>query len=192
MTSTSLTRTHPTAVRTAAAGLATFVVATIAAGLLDPGYDPLREGVSALAATDATAAPVMIAGFLALAVGTMAAGIALWQRRRRVGGVLVLLAGAGMAVAAFARQDCSDFVGACAAAEQAGTLSGHHMLHQLVSLGVFTVLAIVPFFLARGFKASILAGVVGYGEYAGAIQRLVVLLLFGWPVFVAWRLDHQA
>src|SRR6478735_7931861 len=58
------------------------------------------EGISALAATGSPAAPIMIAGFLALALGTVAAGVALWVRlpvglAGRIGAVLVVLAGLG-------------------------------------------------------------------------------------------------
>ncbi|WP_181782903.1 DUF998 domain-containing protein [Pseudonocardia pini] len=203
-------RTVP-ATRVAVGGLALFALASVVAGLFSPGYDPLREGISALAAVGMPAAPVMVAGFLALAAGTTAAGVALWQRlprgiAGRTGAVLVMLCGALMVVVGLARQDCSDFVGACVAAEEAGTISGHHVLHQLVSLAVFTVLAVAPFLLAAGLRRnparmplgrwSALAGVValvavaalptvGYGDLAGVVQRLVVLLLFGWPVLVA-------
>jgi hypothetical protein len=68
--------------------------------------------------------------------------------------VLVMLCGVATVVVGLARQDCSDFVGACVAAEEAGTISGHHVLHQLVSLAVFTFLAIVPFLLAAGLRRN--------------------------------------
>jgi hypothetical protein len=124
----------------------------------------------------------------------------------RIGAVLVMGSGIGMVVAALARQDCSDFAGACRAAEEAGTLSGHHVLHQLVSLAVFTLLTAALFVLARGLKCSgtwvrlaeltRLAGLVafllvaalvtvGYGDAAGLVQRFFVLLVFGWPGLLA-------
>ena len=141
--------------RLAVIGGATFALATVVAGLLYPGYDPTREGISALASTPSPSAAVMIAGFLALAAGTISAGVALRSRLRgstagRVGASLVLLAGAGMVVAGPARQDCSELVGACAAAERSGTLSGHHVVHQLVSLAVFVALVTALFVLPEG------------------------------------------
>jgi len=140
-------------------GLEIFTVASVVAGALDPGYDPLREGISALAATTSPSAAVMIGGFLALAVGTISAGLMLWSRLSRgtagrIGAGLVLLAGAAMVVVALARQDCSELIGACAAAERAGTLSGHHVLHQLVSLAVFAVLIAALFVLPRGLRRN--------------------------------------
>jgi hypothetical protein len=196
---------------TALAGAAVFALAAAVAGLLDPGYDPVREGISALAATTSPSAAVMIGGFLALAVGTMSAGVALRRRLRhstagRVGAGLVLLAGAGTVVVALARQDCSELIGACAAAERAGTLSGHHVLHQLVSLAVFAALVTALFVLPRGLGrdersarlavptrlaglaalvvlAALLSGVTG--EVGGLVQRVFVALVFGWPVLLA-------
>jgi hypothetical membrane protein len=215
---TQTTAPTATAARVAVGGLAAFAVATVVAGVADPGYDPVREGISALAAVGSPSAYVMIAGFLALAAATVAAGAGLWTHLRtgaagRIGAALVVLAGAGMVVAAFARQDCSDFVGECAAAEAAGTLSDHHMIHQLVSLAVFTLLAVAAFVLGRGLRrngaprwaavASPLVGLaalvvtamlvtVGFGEQAGLVQRAWVLLVFGWPVLLAARAFREA
>ncbi len=89
----------------------------------------------------------------------------------RIGAVLVVLAGLGMVVVGLNQQDCSELIGACAAAEAAGTLSDHHVVHQLASLAVFLVLAIAMFPSARGLRrnggpagvavATRLVGVVG-------------------------------
>ena len=192
-------------------GLEIFAVASVVAGALHPGYDPLREGISALAATTSPSAAVMIGGFLALAVGTISAGVALWSRLNRgtagrVGAGLVVLAGAGMVVVAPARQDCSELIGACAAAERSGTLSGHHVLHQLVSLAVFAALIAALFVLPRGLRRNQpwarwavptrLAGLAALvalvallsgssGDLGGLVQRAFIVLVFGWPVLLA-------
>ena len=95
----------------------------------------------------------------------------------------------------------------CAAAETAGTVSGHHAIHQLVSLAVFVVLAIALVVLARGLRtngtraqlavATRRAGMaasltvvalmvtVGFGDVGGLVQRTLVALLFGSPVLLA-------
>jgi Protein of unknown function (DUF998) len=129
----------------------------------------------------------VIAGFVALAGGTVAAGVGLWSRLRhgvagRVGAALVVLAGAGMVVAALARQDCSDFIGTCAAAEQAGTLSGHHVLHQLVSPAVFTLLAVAAIVLGRGLRRS---GSWAHLAVAGRLVGLIAIAATAVPVTVA-------
>jgi hypothetical membrane protein len=85
------------------AGFAAFALSITVAGAFNPDYSHVREGISALATTDSPAAPIMIAGFLALALGTAAAGVALWVRlpvgvAGRIGAVLVVLAGLGMVV----------------------------------------------------------------------------------------------
>lgn len=195
----------------AGAGFGAFALSIAAAGALYPGYSHVREGISALAATDSPSAWVMIAGFLALAVATVSTGVTLWVRLRtglagRIGAAMVVLAGVGMVVAALARQDCSDARAACAAAESAGTVSGHHVIHQLGSLAVFLVLTIALWVLARGLRTSrawahlavptrlaglaAFAGIamlvtVGFGAVEGLVERAVVTLLFGLPIVLA-------
>lgn len=195
----------------AGAGFGAFALGIAAAGALYPGYSHVREGISALAATDSPSAWVMIAGFLALAVATVSAGVTLWVRLRtgiagRIGAAMVVLAGVGMVVAALAREDCSDTRDACAAAESAGTVSGHHVIHQLGSLAVFLVLTIALSVLARGLRRSrawahlavptrlaglaAFAGIamlvtVGFGAVEGLVERAVVTLLFGLPIVLA-------
>ncbi|HKQ42609.1 MAG TPA: DUF998 domain-containing protein, partial [Pseudonocardia sp.] len=85
----------------------------------------------------------------------VAAGVALWVRLPlgvggRIGAVLVVPAGLGMVIVGLNQQDCSELVGACAAAEAAGTLSDHHVVHQLASLAVYVLLVIAMFPMARG------------------------------------------
>jgi hypothetical protein len=105
---------------------------------------------------------------------------------------------------------------ACGAAEaaEAGTLSDHHVVHQLGSLAVFLVLVIAMFPLARGLRrnggpagvavATRLVGVVGMlviaammtvglGDLGGVVQRLFIALLFGAPVaLTGWSRIRRA
>ena len=208
---TTLVSTHARPARLAAGGFGVFALSIPLAGAFAPGYSHVRDGISALAATGSPSAPIMIVGFLALALGTAAAGVTLWVRLSvgvagRVGAAVVLAAGLAMVVVGLNRQDCSELVGACSAAEAAGTLSDHHVVHQLVSLAVFLVLTIAMFPLARGLRknggpsglavATRLVGVVGVlviammttvglGDMGGLVQRLFVALLFGAPVLLA-------
>ncbi len=112
-----------------------------------------------------------------------------------------------MVVAGLARQDCSELIGACAAAEASGTLTGHHVLHQLVALAVFAALVLALFVLPRGLRRTPwartagptrLAGVAALvlllallggatGDVGGLAQRVFLALAFGWPVLLAAR-----
>src|SRR5215212_9035161 len=101
-----------------AAGLAGFFAAAVTTAAITPGYNWIRDAISALAATDSPHAWLMIAGFLAAAAGLAGTGVALWRRfgahrSGRVAAVLVLL-GVPLAVAAgLARQDCSEALTDC-------------------------------------------------------------------------------
>ena len=63
--------------RIAVAGIGCFAVSVAVAGLVTPDYDLRHEAISALAALDSPHAWVMILGFVAAAVGLVAAGLAL-------------------------------------------------------------------------------------------------------------------
>jgi hypothetical protein len=210
---------HPsrTAGRIVLAGMAGFTGAALVAGTIDPGYHPVAEMISGLAAQDAAAPALMIGGFLAAAGALMVAGITLFRRltglAARAGAVLVTLAGAGMVVAGLARQDCSQASAACLARESAGLASTAHWIHQFSSLALFTALVVAAPLLARGLRRlprwqhlgrpmrwTALAGLLALvtfmsqteGDYAGACQRVFLLIVFGWPVWLtyatsAWR-----
>ncbi|MDG6106091.1 DUF998 domain-containing protein [Dactylosporangium aurantiacum] len=192
------------------AGAAVFAAATVIAGALYPGYSHQREAVSQLAATGSPGAPVMIVGFLALAAGTVAAGLALRRllpagAAGRTAGALMVVAGALLVVAGLARPACSDWIGACTAAERAGTLPLRHVVHNLVSPLVFVLLIAAVLTLARGLARngarrlawpSLAVGLVSCVTLAalvtgavpaapGLLQRLFLLVLFGWIVAVA-------
>jgi hypothetical protein len=209
----SVARAWPATARVGAVGVAAFYLASLAAGAVKPGYSHLREAVSALAATDSPGAPVMIAGFLVSAVGMLATGLGIRRRLRAgvagpVAAGLVLLSGALMAVAGLARQDCSERLPSCLDYGEAPLASTHFWVHQYVSLALFVLLTVSLFVMARGLRRSggwaylarwsKVAGllcVLGIAEliadppaldpYAGLVQRLFVLVLFGWPLVVA-------
>jgi hypothetical membrane protein len=203
----------PVTARIGAAGIAAFYLASLAAGAVKPGYSHLREAVSALAATDSPGAAVMIAGFLVSAVGMLAIGLGIRRRLRAgvagpVAAGLVLLSGALMVPAGLARQDCSERLPSCLDHGAAPLASTHFWVHQFVSLALFLLLTVSLFVMARGLrrsggwaylarwsKAAGLLCVIGIAElmvdppaldpYAGLVQRLFVLVLFGWPLVVA-------
>ncbi|MFF5226402.1 DUF998 domain-containing protein [Dactylosporangium sp. NPDC000521] len=122
----------------------------------------------------------------------------------KTAGVLTLVAGALLVVAGLARPACSDWIGACQAAEAAGTVPLRHVVHNLVSVLLFLLLIIAVFTLARAAARngarrlvwpSIAVGVVSFVTMAamvggavpgasGLLQRLFVLVLFGWVIAV--------
>jgi hypothetical membrane protein len=197
--------------RIAVAGIGGFALAVLVTGVITPGYAVRREAISALAALDSPHAWVMILGFTAGAVGLVCAGLALWRRvparSARVGAGMVVAAGALIAVAGFAREDCSDQLSTCKDFGEAVHASGSYWLHSYVSLLAFLLLITSSFLVARGLRrtgqrslgdAGRLVGVaclVGLvllvvtpafvADNYGLVQRLFVGVLFGWPVTTA-------
>lgn len=200
--------------RIGAVGVASFFIASIITGALNPGYSPAREAVSALAATDARFAWIMITGFMISAVGMSSTGVALWRRfagnrTARVAAGIVMLAGPLMVVAGLARQDCSERLPTCVDFGEGTGASTHFWVHQYVSLLLFVLMTVALLVLARGLRRD--AGLAHFAvptrvaglfcllvilvmivdemksidAYAGLAQRAFVLVLFGWPVVVA-------
>jgi len=113
----------PTA-RTAAAlahvGGALFWVGLVVGGLLEPGYSPLDDYISALASRGSSVAPIGIAAIAALALAYIATGIApraAW-RAYTLAALLVLAGLAGLLVAGAPHELC----------ERGGRLRGHDQL----------------------------------------------------------------
>jgi len=199
--------------RIAALGIAGFLIASVIAGSLSTGYGPAREAISALAATDAQHPVIMITGFVLGAIGLGAAAVGIWQRHRatlagRVATVMIMLGAPGMIVAGFARQDCSERLPSCLDYDKAELATTHFWVHQYVSLAMFVIMSIAMFVLARALWRnvpwrhltgwSILAGLLCFGTiallmvdppavapYMGYLQRIFIVILFGWPVLVA-------
>jgi hypothetical protein len=126
--------------------------------------------------------------------------------------VLVIIGGVLTLVAGFARQSCSGLQQACLDRESAGTVSGAHVTHNLVSLVLFVLLVAAGFFLAAGLKrnaahrhlsrgARIAAfatlglmvwfGSGAYGTNGGWVESAFILLAFGTPAYLATRVASQ-
>jgi hypothetical membrane protein len=202
--------------RAAGAGLGVFAAAVVIGGALNDGYSHRSDAMSSLAAHDASAPVVMTIGFAGLAVALLAAGSALLSTLRGkaalVGSGLVMFAGIASVVVGSARLDCSPLTSAaCVASEKAGTVSGGHVIHNLVSLALFLALVIGLFVLAAGLRrnpsaaylswptriaafASLVLmvwfGSGAYGDNGGLVQRALVLVAVGWPVYLANRLPR--
>jgi len=201
--------------RLAMLGPIAFTAAWLIAGLADDEYSVRQEDISALAALDAQHPWIMITGFLLLALGSialaggLASKIASWSGR--IGSLLLLLAGLGLAVAGLARNDCSSELEACADRVEAGTVSWHHLLHDNVSLLIFLALVAAPLVLARAFHRadewrdlrmySIVTGLITFallvlyvtgvgGSENGLVQRVFVSVPFLWIGVLGHRLTR--
>jgi hypothetical protein len=112
-----------------------------------------------------------------------------------------------------ARVDCAGSSASCRAAEAAGDVSGHHVLHQLIGLPLFLCMALVPLFAARRFRrdpawrdlvspsrwasiavASYIVTVMAFEAtpVMGLVQRVALTAMYGWMIVVAWRLPPDA
>jgi hypothetical membrane protein len=175
----------------AVAGPLLFTVAWLIAWPAQEEYSPRHEDISALAAVDAQRSWVMVLGFLALGLGTVALALALLNavrggRRARVGAALVAFAGLGIVVAGLARNDCSSELAACRALP-GRELSWHHHVHDLVSALVFVSLAVAQFLLARSFGGDdFWRDLRGYSVASG-LATLVLLVVYGARVFGDWN-----
>jgi hypothetical membrane protein len=199
----------------AVAGPVIFTAAWLVAWPLQGQYSPRREDISALAALDAQHAWVMILGFLALGVGTTALGLGLLESLRgwssRVGSAFVMVAGVGLVIAGLARNDCSSELPGCAAAVDAGDVSRHHEIHDLVSLLIFLALVVAQVVLARAFGRdahwrdlrtySLVSGVLTFAllvlfiadpidGWNGIVQRIFLAVPWVWIVVVGLRLSR--
>src|SRR4051794_33899813 len=198
-------------VRVGAAGLAAFAAGVVVVGALNPGYSHVREAMSALAATDARYAGLMIAGFMCLAIALIATGVALWRRLSattsgKVAGGLVIAAGLLAGTSALARQDCSEQLPSCVDYGRGIGASTHFWVHQYAGLAAFVVLLVALFVLARAVRKApglthlavpsrivaflclaVLVPMVifGFEGYEGLVQRPTYALMFGWPLLVA-------
>jgi hypothetical membrane protein len=200
----------------AAVAFVTFIVAVVDAGIRNPGYRPLSEAVDALGAQNAVAPNAMQIGFVALAVATVAAGIALLRALRStsclVGSAIVVAAGLGEAVLGFVRQDCSTARESCAYAEVSNTLSTEHSVHRILAVGLALALVVAIWLLAAGLRRDLagdplarLAMAVAvastvvftwfgselYGGIGGAVEKLLIAIVYGWPVVLAVALGRR-
>jgi hypothetical membrane protein len=204
--------------RYAAGGAGAFFAAAAITGFATDGYSPRREAISALAAADAPHAWLMILGFLAGGVGLVLAGADLWRRlpgrAAHVAGVLVAAGGGLIVTAGLAREDCSDRLATCRDFDDATGASTSYWVHQDVSLIAFVLLISAGFLTARALRrngerrfgigvrtasavALVLVAVLVVEpafvtDSWGAIQRVFVLIVLGWPAATALLLRPRS
>ena len=174
------------------AGPVIFTVAWLVAGSVQDVYSPRREDISALAALDAQHAWIMIAGIIALSLGLIALGVGLAGaiqdgRSATAGPILLVLGGLSFTAAGLARNDCSSELQTCKERVEAGDVSWHHIVHDVVGIAAFVVLAVAPLVLARAFRAdSRWTKFRRYSLLTGALT-LALLLVFGGELFEGWN-----
>ena len=150
-------------------------------------------------------------------VGTTALGLGLMDALRgwsgRVGSAFVMAAGVGLGIAGLARNDCSSELPSCAAAVDAGDVSVHHQIHDLVSLLIFLALIVAQLVCARAFRQdpqwrdlrtySLVSGVLmlallvlfiadAIDGWNGIVQRIFLAVPWIWIVVLGLRLLRLA
>jgi hypothetical protein len=137
--------------------------------------------------------------------------------RHGTGGAVVPVMLASIAITTFiagiARVDCSESSAACRALESANQVSGHHVLHQLISLPDFLCIALMPLFAAHRFRSDpdwrdlvrpsrwvslvVALDIVALMAFEtaplmGLLQRVALTASYGWMIVLAWRLSPAA
>jgi hypothetical membrane protein len=184
-----------------------FVVVLLIEGWTRPGYDPQRMYGSLLSLGDQ--GWQQIANFLVTGVLFVAAAVG-WKRSMpdgpgsRWGPILVGLAGIGLLVAGVFVTDPSHGYppGTPLGREAEPSLRG--TVHDFASLLVFFGLPAAMFIMARRFRgeasrwalysmasgvATLLAfvGLFAFPDVLGVMQRVAIVIVFGWVARVSWR-----
>ena len=134
------------------AGVAVFMTAAFVGAMLQPAsYRWTRDTISVLAAQDAVAGQLMVAGFVGLGIGYAALAIGLWRRLTmasgRIAAVLVGVSAVATVVAGLARIRCNPAVGSCLESlESDPSISSE--IHFRVAVLVFAPLVLSGFLLA--------------------------------------------
>jgi hypothetical membrane protein len=195
----------------AAAGPCVFAAAWAAGAALQPGFRPLRDDESALAAIGAAHPWITMTGDLLLGVATLAlaAGLAgtLSGRAVRVGCAMLLIAGLAIVVQALAREDCVPAVQSCA-----GALPGSQAIHDAASGLAFLLLPAAALTLRRPFRrepglrplatAGTVSATTGLllfvaflalaeGPYAGLTEILALIPPLAWIAITGTHLAHE-
>jgi hypothetical protein len=190
--------------------MAGFALAVAVGTVLAPAtYDSVRDTMSVLAAVDNPYGEIMVAGFLALAVGLAATAVGLWRGLPvlvgRIAAVQLAVAAVATAVAGMARVACNLSLPDCQAALESAVPVGT-VIHGRAALFVFAPLVLAGFTMAvatwrlgdrRLALLCLGVGVVNVAlvflvedagtSISGLLQRVFLLTSVGLPVLVQWR-----
>jgi len=200
----------------AVVGFAAFVAVVVVAGFRDPGYHAMSDGIGGLGAQDGAHPELMSLGFLALAVATVAAGVALLRllpgRSGLGASMIVIAAGVGVSGLAVVRQDCSTAQARCATAGLESNLSTAHTVHRVLAVCLALALVVSLWMMLASLYGNVGAEALAtmttwatvvstcvfiwygselYGGLGGAVESLLTVLVFGWPVFLAVALTRM-
>jgi len=204
MTSRGTTRWHLLA---GVIGPVLFVVVLLIEGWTRPGYDPQRMYGSLLSLGDQ--GWQQIANFLVAGALFVAAAFG-WRRSMPDGPgcrsvpILLGLAGIGLIVAGVFVTDPSNGYPPGTLPGRSDTVSWHGAIHDLASVFVFFGLPAAMFIMARRFRgeasrwalyslasgvATLLAfvGLFAFPDVLGLLQRVAIVIVFGWVARVSWR-----
>jgi hypothetical membrane protein len=188
-----------------------FVVVLLVEGWTRPGYDPQRMYGSLLSLGDQ--GWQQIANFLVSGALFIAAAIG-WRRSMPDGPgcrwvpILVGLAGIGLMLAGVFVTDPSHGYPPGTPAGGPLATSWHGAIHDLASVFVFLGLPVAMFIMARRFRGegsrwslySLASGVgvllaffamVAFADVLGVMQRVAIVIAFGWVARVSWRFRAQ-
>jgi hypothetical protein len=189
------------------AGPAAFGSAAAAGSRMFPGYSRRDEPISALAAQGSPAAGVMVPGFLALAIASVALADELRGSPAAPAPVPAMLAIAGLTTAGAGLARCSD--PSCPTRglpneADVQPVDDAHLVTSAITFGLWIAIPLVAAARARGAGAgyrswsrrlglATLAGLVGGGMLArrpdsfgsGVAQRATLTAAFSWYVLAA-------
>lgn len=168
-----------------------FVAAWLVGGLLEPGYSPMDDAISRLAAVGASARPLMTAGLAAFAVGMLVFAGALRAALAGPAWTAVVVSGVSTLGVLATPLDVSATV---------------DDLHGIFAIAGYVSLAAVPLLAAAtlprgaglsvgvGVAAALCLGATAFGNADGLLQRAGLTLLDAWVAGTAtWMLrgDHD-
>jgi hypothetical protein len=177
-----------------------FWLLVVTAGLVNPGYAPTRDYISALASRGADQAWLGVTALVVLPLAHLSVAVAVWDRARLAAAGLLATVPLGLLVAAM-RISCPSGAARCSVAGQVRRTDWLDAVHgkAVAGYGVLMVLVLVaaafPAGLPwrRGRVASALAAPVSAllllmssgGSHPGTPQRLWLIVNTGWLVAVS-------
>lgn len=164
------------------AGQLAFIATIAVVGAVEPGYDPVRDAISALGARTAAHPWVFDTAVAVWGLSFLAAAIALWldaprSLRGRLGPTLIAITGLAQILDGFPfPADCRRTIDAgCHAREVAGDVSWQHVAHFWTYAGGALALMLSVFAMAWRFR--------GDPRWAGADRLALGLGLIGVAIF---------